>query len=331
MNGRPLALAGLLGAAVGGPYVMTQAPDEWPNPWGPSTQQSAESTAEGPASQADLATRPPQTDALRGPQAGLYDNPAPLTGPPGLTLEQALRWDVTKNWVYSNWARKSTGLSDPRLFGVRVPLVTGAGMTDVAGSLTYYFDQAGAVQRMRLRGRTADTSRIVYLAGTAFGMTPTLSGAPGEQLFRAYEDKTLRGELRTRPEGVLWGASPHGSFDVFFEATRPGSAYAVTPFVPPLSVADAATSTPSAGPLAQPQGDPVLPPRAVVPDGESTPAAAASPEGASAAKTDGADAAEEPVGGPPTPQLPKFGSPTAAPPKALEPLDGYRDRFRWPG
>ncbi|TWT99526.1 hypothetical protein Pla108_04680 [Botrimarina colliarenosi] len=321
MIGRPLALAGLLGAAVGGPYVVSQANNgDWQNPWG--APQAAPPAAEQPIAQgsppAGFATRPPNLQGPMGPGSEIYESPASLVGPVGTPLEQAMDWSVDKNWVYHNWARKSTGLADPTLFGVRVPLVTGSGMTDVAGSLTYYFDGAGVLQKMSLYGRTADTSRLVHLATTRFGMQAA-AGSPGDQVFQAVESKKLRGHLRTRPEGTLWATSPHSSFAIEMQVTRPGSPYVVTPTTPRLEIPSAAAPPPPR--LAEAQGpnegaSPVFPSRSVVPDGQPV-----NPQAAGA----------ETIGGPPTPSLPKVGSPTAAPPAELKPLDGYRDRFRWPG
>lgn len=318
MNTRPVALAGLMGAAVGGPYLATQAPDDWSNPWGAQAPPAAVAPGQAPTGVDPLS--PPDLTGPAGPGSEIYESMAAIEGPIGLSLEQALDWNVTKNWVYSQWARKSTGLADPTLFGVRVPLVTGSGMTDLAGSLTYYFDNTGVLQRMRFSGRTADTSRIVELARGRFRMTPRSGQISGDQLFQAVQDDKLRGELRTRPRGVLWSTSPHDSFEVHMEATRPGSPYSVTPyrekFNPPGGAAAEVAAKPNG------EGDPIFPARSVVPDASSAEQAAQSAAAAEQA---------EPVGGPPSPALPEFGSPEAAPPPALEPLNGYRDRFRWPG
>lgn len=324
MIGRPIALAGLLGAAVGGPYVLSQANNsDWQNPWGAAPPAAP---AESPAPQATfdpltVANQPPDTGFRAGPGTNVYESPASLVGPVGIPLEQAMDWSVDKNWVYRNWARKSTGLSDPVLFGVRVPLVTGSGMTDVAGSLTYYFDAAGVLQRMTLKGRTADTSRVVHLASTRFAMQPA-TGSPGDQVFKAVENKKLRGVLRTRPEGTLWATSPHTSFDIEMEVTRPGSPFVARSMAPQLEIPSAPAPAPPR--LAEAQdpnqaGSPVLPSRTFVPDGQPV-----DPKATAAADPNA-------VGGPPTPKLPEVGSPTAAPPAELKPLDGYRDRFRWPG
>jgi hypothetical protein len=321
MIGRPIVLAGVLGAAAGGPYVLSQANNgALTNPWGaPAASAPAEAA---PAPPAFDPTRPPNTAFQGGPGSHVYESPASLVGPVGIPLEQAMDWGVDKNWVYRNWARKSTGLSDPTLFGVRVPLVTGAGMTDIAGSLTYYFDAAGVLQRMSLHGRTADTSRIVHLATTRFAMQPT-AGSPGDQAFQAIEKKQLRGVLRTRPEGTLWATSPHGSFTVDMDVTRPGSPYVAKALTPQLDIPSAAP--PPAPRLAEAKhpnegASPVLPSRGIVPDAPPVDAKAATPP-----------VDPNAVNGPPTPKMPEFGTPAAAPPPAVKPLEGYRERFRWPG
>lgn len=333
MIARRLAMAGLLGGAAAGPYVASQAPDAWENAWGPNSS-ATHSEAQSTDPLAGLGG-PPDLSAPGGPGSPIYKSPASLAGPVGLSLEQAINWSVTRNWVYQQWARKSTGLADPTLYGVRVPLVTGAGMTDLAGSLTYYFDRAGALQRIRFHGRTADTSRIVHLATSRFGMQQRQPLSAGDQLFQAVEgDNKLRGELRTRPEGTLWATSPHDSFDVKFEVTRPGSQYTVKPQIPQLEIPSEVArvvdqSNSAAREAIDPNaGTPFLPPRSVIPD---RPPAASQSSTAPTSTSSGAKGASAPVGGPPTPSLPKIGSPTAAPPPAVKPLDGYSQRFRWPG
>lgn len=323
MIGRSLGLAGLLGAAVGGPYVVSQANNgNLASPWG--ARQAAE-----PAEQDPLAISPLDPSRLQspgGPGDNVYHSPAELGGPVGITLEQALDWNITKNWVYRHWARKSTGLADPTLFGVRVPLVTGSGMTDVAGSMTYYFDNAGILQRMRLRGRTADTSRLVQFATTRLGMQPRRAFSAGDQLFQAIENKRLRGELQTTPESVLWATSPHSSFGVRLETTRPGSDYYVTPQVSEFKVPSPVVAAPQVAAADQQTeaGQPFLPPRSVIPDGEPRSAA-------NSGSTAGVNAQGATTDGQPTSPLPSLGKPTAAPPPAIAPLQGHRERFRWPG
>ncbi len=130
--------------------------------------------------------------------------------------------DITKEWIYQRWARKSTGLADPELFGIRVPLVTGTGMSDLAGSLSYYFNAQGQVQHISFRGRTGDTTQLIQLLTSRYRLKQ-MPAAPGEQLYQVLRRGRVQSELRTRPEAILWSTSPHNSFLVSLELERPGS------------------------------------------------------------------------------------------------------------
>ena len=212
---RPLAMAGLLGAAVGVPYAVSNAPEGLKSPFGG-----------GPTAPAIESIAPP-TGSFRG---------TPLGGVHNVPIQTLLQWGVTKEWVYAHWDRKTTGLADPRLFGVRAPVITGGRMTDVAGAISYYFDDAGVLQRIRLHGRTADTTELVRIAA-AYGMQRRQPRSPGDQLFQAIERRgQVRAQLRTRPEAVLRRADPRSSFLVDFEATRPGSDYWVQPETPRIQM-----------------------------------------------------------------------------------------------
>jgi hypothetical protein len=157
-------------------------------------------------------------------------------------LQEVLRFDVSREWVYQNWERKSTGLADPQMFGIRVPLITGTQRTDLAGSLTYQFDAQGQVQHISFRGRTADTSGIVnYLTQTY--QFQRMQAPAGEQLYQVRDGNSVYSELRTTPESVLLETSPLGSFGVVLEMGRPGSNRALQPQVPQLDIPEVAEST----------------------------------------------------------------------------------------
>jgi hypothetical protein len=172
---------------------------------------------------------------IQSPGSQMFASPAPLEGTPRLSLEQVLRFDLTKEWVYRNWARKSTGLADAELFGIRVPLVTGTGVADLAGSLTYYFDAQGQVQHIAFRGRTGDTTRLVAFVTNNYKFQRAAAPA-GEQLYQVATKSGIQSELRTRPESVLWTTAPHGSFAVALELARPGSTRVLPPRGPTFSI-----------------------------------------------------------------------------------------------
>jgi hypothetical protein len=116
------------------------------------------------------------------------------------------------------------------LFGVRVPVVTGTSIADLAGSLTYYFDANGQVQHITFTGRTGDTSRLIAFLMQTYQFHRSTAPA-GEQIFQVTGNGGVVSELRTRPEAVLWSTTPHASFAIELELARPGTKRILTPRV----------------------------------------------------------------------------------------------------
>lgn len=264
---RPVMLAGLLGAAVGVPYVVDQSADwrqSMMQPASQSQQQAGQAMPQVPKFTMPEPMRP------KSPGDHLYSSPAPLEGIATYSLADVLRLDINKEWIYSRWARKSTGLAEPELFGIRVPLVSGTRMTDVAGSLTYYFDKQGIVQKLRLVGNTADTSELVNLLASRYGLRPAAPLVAGEQLYRVDRDGMVESELRTQPQSVLWATSPHSSFSVDLELNRPGSGQYVKRPMPKLQAVDLPPEQPQNlfGEQQQP-AQPVFPGESLVPSSGS--------------------------------------------------------------
>lgn len=221
MSSRPLMIATLIGASVGVPYVMSHS----------STNQNGANNASPPAMNASLpgeiALKPPAL-AQRLPAPGqnpgspAYANPAPVQGARFTSVNQVLRFDVTKEWVYRSWDRKSTGPTDVGLFSVRVPLAMSSPMTGLAGSLTYFFNSQGQVEHISFRGRTGDTTQLVQLL-TRYYQFQRVESPTGEQVYQVRSGDQVQSELRTRPEAVLWSNSPNQSIAVELEFARPGS------------------------------------------------------------------------------------------------------------
>lgn len=272
---RPVILAGLLGAAVGVPYVVDRHSGTVPPAAAPVANSTDTDTFGGPP----LNLSPPVIQQPQGPGALIYASPAPLEGLPTTSLAEVLRFDITKEWVYGRWSRKSTGLAEPELFGVRVPLVSGTRMTDVAGSLTYYFNPQGAVEKIALTGKTADTTELVNLLVQQYGLQPQVPLVAGEQLYQTKNGERIESELRTWPEPILWSTSPHNSFSVELELNRPGSRRTVSRRLPALNIPDVPAQA-----VVPPPADtstPVFPPEQVVSSANTAPAAADEAEGAS--------------------------------------------------
>jgi Family of unknown function (DUF6690) len=266
MAGRPLMLATLLGASIGVPYVVSrssQGPTTPPLPANPPVAAYSSLPASGSATMPPPLYEPPSSFGALSPAS--LSASVPLTYPSTATpapwsppsarqpadavrfhrIQEVFRFDVSKEWVYQNWDRKSTGLSDPQLFGIRVALVTGTQRSDLAGSLTYLFDDKGQAQRISFRGRTADTTQLVQFLTQTYRLE-RMEAPAGEQLYQVRSGRVVYSELRTRPESVLLETAPQGSFAVVLELGRPGANRPLQPDVPPLDIPPAAEPTPTA-------------------------------------------------------------------------------------
>lgn len=273
VGSRPLMLATLLGASIGVPYVVSQsksgsststspaAPgpaatstDSWPN-WGttPTTVASTPPPPLMPSTSGQPVTSTPAYPTTATPAAlASYGGVPPTSSVRYHSIQEVLRFNVTKEWVYQNWDRKSTGLGDPQLFGIRVALVTGTQRTDLAGSLTYLFDAQGQVQHISFRGRTADTTPLVQFLTQTYQFQQ-MEAPAGEQLYQVRSGSSVYSELRTRPESVLLEATPQGSIGVVLELGRPGSNRALVPDVPKLDIPQ--VSSPSTASAAKEAAD----------------------------------------------------------------------------
>jgi hypothetical protein len=219
MASRPLMIATLVGASVGVPYLASHSslgrggngggqPPANNSPYQASTPYRLPSTGQTPQVQ------PPPSSAIAYPST---IRPTQFT-----SVDQVFRFDVTKDWVYRNWDRKSTGPTDVGLFGVRVPLVMAPRIDALAGSLTYYFNSQGQVEHISFHGRTGDSTLLVQLLTTTYKFERVDSPA-GEQVYQVRYRGQPQSELRTHPEAVLWSSSPNQSIAVDLEFARPGS------------------------------------------------------------------------------------------------------------
>jgi hypothetical protein len=235
MLSRSLAVPTLLAASVAVPYVATNAPD-WKQQWNtPPAAGAVGGPTAPPLLGNDVLQRPvPSSTMPGGPGATLFPTQTPLEGTPAVSLGEVFRLDVTKDWVYARWPRKTTALAELDLYGVRVPLVTGAQLTDVAGSLTYYFGPEGRLRLISFRGRTGDTTQLVQLVMQRFGLQPQSTLVAGEQLFQIRDGEKVLSSLRTRPAPVLWASSPHDSFSVELDLQDPTTARPLAHNLPPL-------------------------------------------------------------------------------------------------
>ena len=148
---------------------------------GQSLSSVFDTSAAGPASESEV-------EAL----AMADDEVMAVPGPDVMHFGQIFRFDLTPDHVMQRWQRVSAGLSDMDLHGYRVPLVTGIEETDLAGSLTYYFDPKQRVRRIAFFGTTANPTRLVEFLQTqlryrrVFNRDPRRENYVGRSGFRGY-------------------------------------------------------------------------------------------------------------------------------------------------
>jgi len=138
-------------------------------------------------------------------------------------LPAVLRFDITPDWVTHRWSRVSTVRSLAQLEGLRVPLVTGTEIDDLAGSLTYYFDKQRRVQRISFHGQTGDERKLIAAVSDQFGMRaePTL----GVGMYVARWNARPTSALRIAYAPVVRSQHPHQRLQVALEINRPGMQY----------------------------------------------------------------------------------------------------------
>ena len=160
MFGRPLLLAGVLAAAVGVPYLVLN--------------KDLAQTARGQWNR--LTGKGGKEDAAAG--AVQRDQQSGYSAPP-VGVEEAFRFEILPQWVVARFASVSTVAGDPKQLGMRVAIVSGTRSDDLAGSLTYYFDQHHQLQRITFTGRTGDARRLLAAVVPANGLRslPTTGAA----------------------------------------------------------------------------------------------------------------------------------------------------------
>jgi hypothetical protein len=216
---RLVFMAGLLlAAAAAGPYLLSKAPEYLPFSGGSGSEDApGEAGAAGPGGSGGQ----PAGEATAG--AEVPGKLPPVEGPEIRTLAEVLRFDVSPAWVLARWPRVSTGMAQLQYQGYRVPLVTGTGPDDLAGSLTYYFNAQQQVERIIFRGTTGNARKLVALLTQRYRFVRRLTNDPGIFLYEAVNpDHETKSLLTIRSADVVKATEPHHRFQVDLTLQRPG-------------------------------------------------------------------------------------------------------------
>ncbi len=134
---------------------------------------------------------------------------------------EVFRFDVNMEWLLNRWPRVSTGLSELDLQGYRVPLVTGSGTDDLAGSLTYYFNSQQTVQRIFFQGTTGDPRRFITFLSGKYQFVRNVTDDPSLLLYEVKWNGKPVSEARITTARIIRADNPRARFEIRLVLERP--------------------------------------------------------------------------------------------------------------
>jgi hypothetical protein len=230
MFGKTLAKTGLVAAAVGIPYVAfndgvrNTVSQQWKSLAG--TDRPAQTVSVEDEILKDARLRAAAANSENPPDQTTWNEPT-LTGPPADNFLSVIRFDVPPEWVTSRWSQVLAIEAESQLQGLRVPLVTGHELDDLAGSLTYYFDKQRRVQRLAFDGKTGDPRKLIDSVTQFYGFQEERTLAAGLYLVKWNGKPTS--VLQIRYASVVRADEPNARYDVRLEINRPAAEYGLSP------------------------------------------------------------------------------------------------------
>lgn len=208
---RPMLFCGVLVASVVVPYVLVN--------------DQLAGTARAQWQRLVGTVRPAEKDAAENPLAKLAG--AALASAAGPPIEQALRFDLSPQWVASQWPRVMTVAGGVDELGMRVAWVSGTRGDDVAGSLTYYFDRHHQLARITFAGLTADPKRLMAAVVGPYGLKsqPTTQAAH----YVAGDPQQPTSEVIVRHLPVLTSAGAGPRAEISLNLSRGNARTALAP------------------------------------------------------------------------------------------------------
>jgi len=215
-----MGVASLIGSAIVGPYFYfggIEAPS-------PSNVPSLQSTLD-PSGYLTSYTNPNVNAVPFIP--GYSSLPeSVLTNAPVADFRDVLRFDISPTWVPQTFPRVTTVLAETNLDGLRVPFVSGTQTTDIAGSLTYYFDSHQTLRRIQFVGVTGDPTKLATLLLQYYHLQaePSLGG----HLYTARWNNRVTSVMQLSPAPVIYSQDTNSRFQIFLELNQPTTDYALT-------------------------------------------------------------------------------------------------------
>jgi hypothetical protein len=125
-----------------------------------------------------------------------------------------------RSWVQRTHVDASR-TRDGQRDGLRVTLVTGEELEDLAGSLTYWFDRQGRVERISFQGVTGNPAKLVSFARRSQKMVAR--GCERDALFVRDGKNGPLHLLHISRSPVVNVKTQYGRYHVTLELNRPGS------------------------------------------------------------------------------------------------------------
>lgn len=217
---KPMGVASLVGSAIIGPYFYFGGVES-PARQSPST---VNASADPTGYLTGFVNAP--VDAGRGNLGPVSPAGPALTNSPVSDFREVLRFDITPAWVPQHFSRVTTVLADTRLDGLRVPFVSGTNPSDIAGSITYYFDAQQSLRRIQLTGLTGDPTVLVTLMLQYYHLQaePSLGG----HLYTSRWNNRVTSVMQLTPAPVIYSDNSHSRYQIFLELNQPTMDYALT-------------------------------------------------------------------------------------------------------
>ena len=177
--------------------------------------------AYGGASSGDLTSLP--DDQSLGLASNLFggQESLPIAGAPVSDFSELFRFDATPQWVTSRWARVTAFPTPEGWQAMRVPVVTGTQVDDLAGSLTFYFDSLHQVQRITFKGSTGDVQRLVAWSTSTAGLKRETTLAA--ELYTRRWSGRATAVLAIQNHPVMRSSDSLHRFDLLLELNPPKS------------------------------------------------------------------------------------------------------------
>lgn len=223
---KPIGATMLLGTALGTPYLLYETEPGIQLRRAVSSEEAGRVESE-PESDSWVTSANPSTDGIyAGTNVEAGVGRANVAYQPPIDLRNVIRFDVTPDFVYRNFTRVTTVLSDLSYDGLRVPLVSGTQSYDVAGSLTYYFDNNKTIRRIQFQGVTGDANPLVQLMIQHYRLNPERS--LGGQLLTMRWNNRVTSFMHVAPAPVVTAQQPNARFAFFMEINKPSEHYGLS-------------------------------------------------------------------------------------------------------